>query len=172
MSVFDNIWSMEPKAFGSSMYNLFISDSTFYLKDIRFNIHFPLICLLHYISRWTGSFYNRSLPRFIDTTLTNRSISGATPPLTESINIWMIFKVVHLWVFLQLLVSYCHFKLNGDRRQLLQFKVICYIKTTLIWTRMWNMISSSATPTVCLEQKSENFQSSNVTLSMPAQYKK
>ena len=27
-------------------------------------------------------------------------------------------------------------------------------------TRMWNMISSSATPTVCLEQKSENFHKS------------
>ena len=36
-------------------------------------------------------------------------------------------------------------------------------------TRMWNMISSPATPTVCLEQKSENFQSHNVTLSMPSQ---
>ena len=35
-------------------------------------------------------------------------------------------------------------------------------------TRMWNMISSTATPTVCLEQKSENFQSRNVTLSMPS----
>ena len=32
-----------------------------------------------------------------------------------------------------------------------------------IWsTRMWNMISSPATPTVCLEQKSDNFQSHNV----------
>ena len=39
-------------------------------------------------------------------------------------------------------------------------------------TRMWNMISSPATPTVCLEQKSENFQSRNVTLSMPSQSKK
>ena len=29
-------------------------------------------------------------------------------------------------------------------------------------TRMWNMISSPATPTVCPEQKSENFQSHNV----------
>ena len=39
-------------------------------------------------------------------------------------------------------------------------------------TRMWNMISSPATPTVCLEQKSGNFQSRNVTLSMPSQCKK
>ena len=39
-------------------------------------------------------------------------------------------------------------------------------------TRMWNMISSPATPTVCLEQKSENFQSRNVTLSMPSQSQK
>ena len=39
-------------------------------------------------------------------------------------------------------------------------------------TRMWNMISSPATPTVCLEQKSDNFQSRNVTLSMPSQSKK
>ena len=39
-------------------------------------------------------------------------------------------------------------------------------------TRMWNMISSPATPTVCLEQESENFQSRNVTLSMPSQYEK
>ena len=38
-------------------------------------------------------------------------------------------------------------------------------------TRMWNMISSPATPTVCLEQKSENFQSRNVTLSMPSKSK-
>ena len=30
------------------------------------------------------------------------------------------------------------------------------------------MISSPATPTVCLAQKSENFQSRNVTLSMPS----
>ena len=37
---------------------------------------------------------------------------------------------------------------------------------------MWNMISSPATPTVYLEQKSENFQSRNVTLSMPSQSKK
>ena len=29
-------------------------------------------------------------------------------------------------------------------------------------TRMWNMISSPATPTVCPEQESENFQSHNV----------
>ena len=35
-------------------------------------------------------------------------------------------------------------------------------------TRMWNMISSPATPTVCLEQKSENLQSRNVPLSMPS----
>ena len=33
-------------------------------------------------------------------------------------------------------------------------------------SRMWNMISSPATPAVCLEQKSENFQSRNVMLSM------
>ena len=33
---------------------------------------------------------------------------------------------------------------------------------------MRNMISSPATPTVCLEQKSEYFQSRNVTLSMPS----
>ena len=43
--------------------------------------------------------------------------------------------------------------------------------TTPYQTRMWNMISSPATPTVCLEQKSENFQSRNVTLSMPSQSK-
>ena len=36
---------------------------------------------------------------------------------------------------------------------------------------MWNMILSPTTPTVCLEQKSENFQSRNVTLSMPSQSK-
>ena len=35
-------------------------------------------------------------------------------------------------------------------------------------TRMWNMISSPATPTVCLEQKCENFQSRDVTFSMPS----
>ena len=40
------------------------------------------------------------------------------------------------------------------------------------WTRMWNMISSPATPTVCLEQKTENSRSRNVTLSMPSQSKK
>ena len=39
-------------------------------------------------------------------------------------------------------------------------------------TRMWNMISSPATPTVCLEQKSDHFQSRNVTLSMPSQSQK
>ena len=39
-------------------------------------------------------------------------------------------------------------------------------------TRMWNMISSPATPTVCVEQKSENFQSRNVTLSIPSQSQK
>ena len=39
-------------------------------------------------------------------------------------------------------------------------------------TRMWNMISSPATPTVCLEQKSENFQSRNVKLSMPSPSRK
>ena len=31
----------------------------------------------------------------------------------------------------------------------------------ILKTRMWNMISSPATPTDCLEQKSENFQSCN-----------
>ena len=36
---------------------------------------------------------------------------------------------------------------------LAELKVITYL------TKMWNMISSLATPTVCLEQKSENFQS-------------
>ena len=41
-----------------------------------------------------------------------------------------------------------------------------------IKTRMWNMISSPATPIVCLEQKSENFQSRNVTSSMPSTSKK
>ena len=35
-------------------------------------------------------------------------------------------------------------------------------------TRLWNMISSPAMPTVCLEQKSENFQSRNVTLLVPS----
>ena len=39
-------------------------------------------------------------------------------------------------------------------------------------TRMWNMISSPVTPTVCLEQKSENFQSRNMTFLMPSQSKK
>ena len=37
--------------------------------------------------------------------------------------------------------------------------------TIAFTTRMWNMISSPATPTVRLEQKSENFQSRNVTIS-------
>ena len=41
-------------------------------------------------------------------------------------------------------------------------------KASLYLTRMWNMITSPATPTVCLEQKSEKFQSRNVTLSMPS----
>ena len=45
-------------------------------------------------------------------------------------------------------------------------------KQTQGGTRMWNMISSPATPTMCLEQKSENFQSRNVTLSMPSQSQK
>ena len=44
------------------------------------------------------------------------------------------------------------------------------LKTSIRITRMWNMISSPATPTVCLEQKSENFQSRKVALSMPSQY--
>ena len=35
-------------------------------------------------------------------------------------------------------------------------------------TRMWYMISSPARPTVCLQQKSENFQSRKVTSSMPS----
>ena len=39
-------------------------------------------------------------------------------------------------------------------------------------TRMWNMIASPATPTVCLEQKYENFQSRNVTLSMSSSSQK
>ena len=39
-------------------------------------------------------------------------------------------------------------------------------------TRIWNMISSPATPTVCLEQKSDNFHSRNVTLSTPSQSQK
>ena len=38
-------------------------------------------------------------------------------------------------------------------------------------TRMWYMISSPAMLTVCLEQKSENVQSRNVTLSMPSSSK-
>ena len=38
--------------------------------------------------------------------------------------------------------------------------------------RMWNIISSPATPTVCLEQKSEHFQSRNVALSMPSPSKR
>ena len=41
-----------------------------------------------------------------------------------------------------------------------------------IQTRMWNMISSPASPTVCLKQKSESFQSLNVTLLMPSPSKK
>ena len=49
--------------------------------------------------------------------------------------------------------------------------VLLVLITKIIETRMWNMISSPATPTVCLEQKSENFQSRNVTLSMPPQCK-
>ena len=62
---------------------------------------------------------------------------------------------------------------------------ICYFDFVLFWigiqyesivwvTRMWNMISSPAKPTMCLEQKSENFnfQSRNVTLSMPSQSQK
>ena len=44
--------------------------------------------------------------------------------------------------------------------------------TAIAWyTRMWYIISSAATTTVCLEQKSENFQSRNVTLSMPSSSK-
>ena len=42
------------------------------------------------------------------------------------------------------------------------------IKPYIYLTRMWNMISSPATPTVCLEQKYENFQSRDVTFSMPS----
>ena len=54
--------------------------------------------------------------------------------------------------------------------------VECYFKSVIskhmLQTRMWNMISSPATPTVCLEQKSENFQSRNVTLTMSSQSEK
>ena len=48
-----------------------------------------------------------------------------------------------------------------------QIKIKWYIVT-----RMWYMISSPATPTMCLEPNSENFQSRNVTLSMPSSSKK
>ena len=44
--------------------------------------------------------------------------------------------------------------------------------TAWLTTRMWNMISSPATPKVCIEQKSDKLQSRNVTLSMPSQSKK
>ena len=37
-------------------------------------------------------------------------------------------------------------------------------------TRMWNMISSAVMPTMCLEQKSENVQSRNLTLLMPSHH--
>ena len=49
------------------------------------------------------------------------------------------------------------------------------LEIPVLWqieTRMWNMISLPATPTVCLEQKSENFESRNITLSMPSQSQK
>ena len=53
-------------------------------------------------------------------------------------------------------------------RQADQFHIPVAKRNYMQKTRMWNMISSPATPTVCLEQKSENFQSRNVTLSMPS----
>ena len=46
------------------------------------------------------------------------------------------------------------------------------IQVKLGITRMWNMMSSPATNTVSLEQKSKNFQSRNVTLTMPSPSKK
>ena len=53
-------------------------------------------------------------------------------------------------------------------RQADQFHIPVAKRNYMQKTRMWNMISTPATPTVCLEQKSENFQSRNVTLSMPS----
>ena len=47
----------------------------------------------------------------------------------------------------------------------------CFFFQWYVSTRMWYMISSPATSTVCLEQKSDNFQSRNVTLSMPSSSK-
>ena len=66
---------------------------------------------------------------------------------------------------------YCFIYLQHVGALIKCFMFWCFhAKITIRWhwvTRMWNMISSPATPTVCLEQKSENFQSRNVTLSMP-----
>ena len=54
-----------------------------------------------------------------------------------------------------------------------RFKQTFWISCSIaLVTRMWNMISSLTTPTMCLEQKSDNFQSRNVTLSMPSQSQK
>ena len=54
----------------------------------------------------------------------------------------------------------------------LSLKIYKSIKTLRFGTRMWNMISSPATRTVCLEQKSGKSQSRNVTLLTPSPSKK
>ena len=63
--------------------------------------------------------------------------------------------------------------LNSNRSQTFKSKLGSRATQTVTKsTRTWNMISSPATPTVCLEQKYENFQSRNVMLSMPSQSQK
>ena len=58
------------------------------------------------------------------------------------------------------------------KEQVVYMFINFYMDRRHMMTRMWNMISSPATPTVCVEQKSENFQSRNVTFSMPSQSQK
>ena len=68
-------------------------------------------------------------------------------------------------------MEYCYGIIEADVHKLKDLFHIGEIEKTNV-TRMWNMILSAATPTVCLQQKSENFQSRNVTLSMPSSSQK
>ena len=79
---------------------------------------------------------------------------------------------VQYWMLWDLCIDNAIITLQGSARAVLGVFFFELIRTgshgacKTLTTWMWNMISSPATPTLCLEQKSESFQSRNMILSM------
>ena len=167
--------------------NMILIKPLIHCLNARIKLNSLGFLLLTCINLWASNYINYK--DWVKLLISTPDFNAVTFEVWEWIsNVWvrrMISTVLRIWPYIHTLFSNCisesinvplcaHLFGNSGRKlpfgPLRRSDHFCkrMIVDRINTTGMWNMISSPATPTVCLEQKYDNFKSRDVTFSMPS----